>query len=105
MMTKEYILTKLKELKPKYEQDGLIILGLFGSYAKDNATENSDIDILYKLEIDKFLTKYDGFSGFSKLNSVRDELKDIFHKNIDLCTINQNNETFKKYALNETIYV
>ena len=38
-MTKNEILQKLKELKPKYEEEGFLILGLFGSYARDEATE------------------------------------------------------------------
>ena len=48
-MKKEEILNKLKELKPIYQKEGLEIVGLFGSYAKDNETEYSDIDIAYKL--------------------------------------------------------
>ena len=44
-MTKEEILQILKELKPKYEAEGFEILGLFGSYARDEATESSDVDI------------------------------------------------------------
>jgi hypothetical protein len=42
-MTKENILQTLKELKPKYEAEGFEILGIFGSYARDEATESSDV--------------------------------------------------------------
>jgi len=38
VLNKKDIISKLKELKPKYEQEGLILLGLFGSYAKDKQT-------------------------------------------------------------------
>ena len=41
MLNKNDIVSKLKELKPKYEQEGLILLGLFGSYAKDNQNDFS----------------------------------------------------------------
>ena len=64
-MRKEEILNKLKELKPIYQQEGLEIVGLFGSYAKDTQTEYSDIDIAYKLNYEEFSKRYIG--GFSKL--------------------------------------
>ncbi len=84
-MKKEEILNKLKEIKPIYEKEGLEILGIFGSYAKDTQTEYSDIDIAYKLNYKKFSEKY--FGGFSKLvriDSIKDELKMLLKKDIDL---------------------
>ena len=64
-MNKNEILNKLKELKPIYQNEGLEILGVFGSYAKETNTKYSDIDIAYKLDYDKFSKKYIG--GFSKI--------------------------------------
>ena len=46
MIEKNEIISKLKELKPLYSKEGFIIKGLFGSYSRDEATENSDIDML-----------------------------------------------------------
>jgi len=103
--TKDYILKKLKELKPKYQNEGLEILGLIGSYAKDNATKESDIDIIYKLDAKIFYENHEGFKCFSRLLEIKGELEEVFDKNVDICTINQNNEVFKKYALKEVIYV
>lgn len=40
------ILNKLKDINPSIEKDGIKLLGLFGSYSRDEATRNSDIDIL-----------------------------------------------------------
>ena len=55
-MDKKYILDKLFQIdKNKYS---ISELGLFGSYAKDNADDNSDIDILVKLEFKKELEKF-----------------------------------------------
>jgi len=63
MSDKNDILLKLKEIKPTYAQEGLILLGLFGSYAKGTETKYNDIDIAYKLDYDKFSLKYkDSFS-------------------------------------------
>jgi len=82
---KNSILARLKELKPTYEKEGLILLGLFGSYARDTQTKFSDIDVAYKLDYDKFSLKYKG--GFAKLlriDEVKKELQAIFHTPIDL---------------------
>ena len=45
-MNKDEILTELSKLKKTYEKEGIIILGLFGSYAQNCQKESSDIDIL-----------------------------------------------------------
>jgi len=85
MPHKREILSKLKELKPTYENEGLILLGLFGSYAKDTQTKFSDIDVAYKLDYDKFSLKYKG--GFAKLlriDAIKAELQTIFKTPIDL---------------------
>jgi predicted nucleotidyltransferase len=44
-ITKEEILSVVSELKPIYEKDGIILHGLFGSYASDKQSVYSDIDI------------------------------------------------------------
>ena len=83
-MKKDEIINKLKELKPIYQQEGLEIVGLFGSYAKDKETEYSDIDIAYKLDYEEFSKKYvGGFSKLLRIDSIKDELKTIFKKEID----------------------
>ena len=96
---KNSILTTLKELKPSYEQEGLILLGLFGSYARDKQTKFSDIDIAYKLDYDKFSLKYKG--GFAKLliiDEVKKELQSIFHTQIDL--VPDTNKSILKELIN-----
>ena len=85
MPQKSEILSKLKELKPIYEKEGLILLGLFGSYAKDTQTKFSDIDVAYKLDFEKFTLKYKG--GFAKLlriDDIKKELQSVFKTKIDL---------------------
>lgn len=81
-MTKEYILNTLKQLKPQYNQEGVILLGIFGSYAREEANEKSDIDILIETT-PKFLNKYKGFKAFSKLDEIKEDLKKILKKDID----------------------
>lgn len=84
MLNKNDIVSKLQELKPKYEQEGLIILGLFGSYTKDKQNDFSDIDIAYKLDYDKFSQKYkDGFSKLLRIDDIKSELQQTFKTKID----------------------
>ena len=76
-MNKNEILNKLKELKPIYQNEGLEILGVFGSYAKETNTKYSDIDIAYKLDYDKFSKKYIG--GFSKILRIIEDIDFIIN--------------------------
>jgi uncharacterized protein len=103
-MTKEEIIYTLKELKPKYELEGLAILGLFGSYARDEQSENSDIDILIETRSD-FLDKYRGFRAFSKLDDIKNELKNIFNKEIDFTDRQGLLQRGNDYILTKAIYV
>jgi len=104
-MDKQTILAKIKELKPIYEKQGLILVGLFGSYAKDEATPSSDIDLLYDINSSKFFSDESDWGGSNKLLNIKNELEKIFNKNVDLCTISGNSRTFKKFALKDALYV
>jgi uncharacterized protein len=98
-MTKNEILSKLKELKPTYEKEGLILLGLFGSYAKDAQTKFSDIDIAYKLDYDKFSSNYrDGFAKLLRIDDIKKELQNTFKAPIDL--VPDSNKSILKDLIN-----
>ena len=100
MLNKKDIVSKLKELKPKYEQEGLILLGFFGSYAKDNQNDFSDIDIAYKLDYDKFSQTYkDGFSKLLRIDDIKSELQQAFKTKIDF--VSDSN----KKILKDIVYV
>ena len=98
-MNKNEILSKLKELKPSYEEEGLILLGLFGSYAKDAQTKFSDIDIAYRLDYDKFSQKYKGgFAKILRIDDIKKELQSIFKTQIDL--VPDSNKSILKDLIN-----
>jgi predicted nucleotidyltransferase len=104
LYTKEEVLEKLRELKPKYEDEGFIILGIFGSYARNEATESSDIDILYELNVDKFLKKYSGFDAVNRLVDIKKELAEVFGKDVDIADNSSISRVIKKFILEETVY-
>ena len=84
MSKKDEILSVIRHLKPKYQKEGVVILGLFGSYAKDTASKYSDIDIAYKLDYDKFSKHYkDGFSKLIRLEEIKKELEKEFKTKVD----------------------
>ncbi len=83
-LSKEEILKILKEIKSIYLKEGIEILGLFGSYARNEQNYFSDIDIAYKIN-HKVLSNYcdNGFAKLIRLNEIKEELEKIFKKKID----------------------
>ncbi len=103
-MKNQALFNELKSLKEVLQQDGFIIDGVFGSYARDEDTEQSDVDILYHLEQD-FYTNNSGFSGFKKLDEIKEFLSLSLGKKIDLAPKNNLSKTGQKYILSEVVYV
>lgn len=88
----------LKKLKPKYESEGILLLGLFGSYAQNTQTPLSDIDILYHLDYEKFSQKYqDGFSKLIRLDEIKKDLENQFKTKVDF--VSDNNKDLLQKAL------
>lgn len=88
-MTKREMLKNIKAVKSKYEEEGLTIIGLFGSYAKDESDEYSDIDIAYKIDYEKFSQYYqDGFSKLLRIEEIKEELQKNLHKKVDFIPVN-----------------
>jgi len=98
------LLYKLKEKKKLLLADGFEIIGVFGSFARGEESTDSDIDLLYDIK-PIFIKKYGGFQAFAKLNEIREELKKLLKRDIDIATIDNHSKTFKEYVLKDIIYV
>jgi predicted nucleotidyltransferase len=86
-MTTPQILNFLRSHKAEFRQKfGVTKLGLFGSYARGEATENSDIDIFVDMKQDIFLMVH-----------LKEILENKFHKNVDLIA---NHKHIKPFLLN-----
>ena len=95
MITKNEILDKLKELKPVLASEYSVKeIGLFGSFADEIASENSDIDLLVEL------SQPIGWRFFS----LEIYLEKIFERKIDLVTKNALRERIKENILNHVSY-
>lgn len=81
-MTREEILEILKEHKSyivnEFEVDKI---GLFGSYAKGNQTQDSDIDIYVEFR----------HKTFDNLAGLWNYLEELYHKKVDLFHKHKNN--------------
>ncbi len=94
------VMLLLKHAKQKYIKEGFNIIGIFGSYARNEATKESDIDILYELN-DTFIKSHHGFSAFARLNSIKRELKILFGVEVDIVARSGLSRTAKKYIMKD----
>lgn len=73
-------------------------IGLFGSYARNEQTENSDIDLIVDFE-----------ENTNDLFDLKIELKKFFtdnlHIEVDICREKYIKPFYKNRIINETIYV
>lgn len=98
-MTKEYIINYLSEHKDEFSQKfGITKLGLFGSYVRDEATKNSDIDILIELESN--LTDI-----HEKKTTFKQILEDYFNTKVDIAREKYLKPFAKHEVLKEVEYV
>ncbi len=99
MLTKEEILQFLfynkKLFKKKYN---ITKLGIFGSFAHDEQTENSDIDLIIEMELDTPKI-------FEKKQEIRKILKQKYNRKIDICRERSIKPIFRAFILCEAIYV
>ncbi len=94
-MNKETILEVLQSKKRFYHLKHFI---LFGSFAKDEANEKSDIDIAYIEDETHRLS-------FEKYIKLEKELEDTFQKKVDLLNYKKFNPLIKLHAKDSFIYV
>lgn len=99
-MTKNDIINYLKSKKEIFKKEyGITTLGLYGSYARDEATQESDVDIFYETN-ENFSMGLFEFSSF--LEKIEDDLK---VKKVDFVNLKSMNPIIKYYAKKDFIYV
>ncbi len=83
------------ELFTEYQ---LTKIGLFGSFAEDKGTENSDIDLIVEFELN-----IEGLS--EKKSKIKDLVSKRFNRKVDLCRKKYIKPYFKSHILKSVIYV
>jgi len=97
MTSKEYILSEMKQQKRELQNLGIIRIGLFGSYVREEQSEKSDIDILIEFEPEK--------ENFDNYMSVYDILENLFrNEKIEIVTKNGLSPYIGPQILKEVIY-
>jgi predicted nucleotidyltransferase len=95
-MTRDQILDFLRQHKQElHDRFGVTKIGLFGSYARGEARENSDVDVAIELSRNT-ADSYFGLLHF---------LEDSFDARIDLGIESNFKPIIKPYIMREIIYV
>jgi len=89
---KNQILSSLQKYKNKYkDQYGIEDIGIFGSYARNTAQENSDVDVFIKLK----------HSNLFLLSRIRIELEELFGIHTDIVQLRDKMNLYLKKHIEE----
>lgn len=98
MVSKDYILTVIKKHKPEILKFGVQSVGLFGSYARNEQTRNSDIDLLIDFNPEK--------ENFDNYMALYDYLEMLFqNEKVEVVTKNGLSPHIGPAILKEVLYV
>ncbi len=97
MLELQDCIVKLTDFKEAFAQQfGIIRLGVFGSVARKENTEDSDLDIVVELEKPSLRLMYE----------LKEALKQLFHCEVDLVRFRDSlRPLFKSNILKDVIYV
>lgn len=96
-MNKKDILSFLTSHKDEFRiRYGVIRIGLFGSYARGNESDDSDIDIAVEIE---------SLNKFRSFFNLKRDLEKGLGKKVDLGIESALKPIAKKYILKEILYV
>ncbi len=91
----EYLSNQKNVLQDNY---GISKIGLFGSYSRDEASTESDIDIIYEIEDDSKLSLF-------KYLQLNKHLEENLHSKVDLVREATIKKSLKPYIQKDIIYV
>jgi len=96
-MTKEELLELLRQHKPTLAQNfGVTGLALFGSFARDEAVDGSDVDIL---------VQFDGPATSRSFFGVKFYIEDLTGRSVDLVTYKALRPQLRPYVEGEALNV
>lgn len=95
-MSREDILRQLAEHRTDLNEFHVKSLALFGSAARDDVREQSDIDIL---------VEFDGTSTFDRYMGLKIYLEDLLKRDVDLVTLKSLHPRVRPFVEREALYV
>jgi len=81
-----------------YSQYHISSIGLFGSYSRNEQTENSDIDLVYLLSENQKIS-------YSQLFDIEQQLQNHFNKKVEFVNFKYMNPAIKYETEKDIIYV
>ena len=104
--TLQNIISQIREIKNKYQNEGFEIVGIFGSYAHGHANKYSDVDIAYSVDYSRFDQNFKGgFAKILRIEEIKAELQKLLNLKVDLVSLNSNNDRFKQKVQKDMVYV
>jgi len=97
MLTRENVLQILRENKGRFaEKYGVTKIGLFGSFARNEATEESDVDVCVELAKATYDIVFD----------LREEIMEKTSRSVDLVQVRRGMDSLlKKCIKKDAVYV
>jgi uncharacterized protein len=96
MPNRETILETVTENRSSLRALGVRRLGLFGSHARGEARENSDLDFLVEFQADA--------KTFDNYMALKDFLEGLFSTHVDLVVPETLKPRLRDHVLRETVY-
>ena len=91
----QYLSANKQNISRKYR---LKKLGIFGSYARNEQTSESDLDLLVEFE--------DNTPDLTdKKEFLRNEIQSVFHLQVDICREKYIKPVFREQILSDVIYI
>ena len=82
-MHKDQILTQLRAHEAELKAAGIEKISVFGSVARGDATDSSDVDVVIRLSPE---SSRGGFSYFARLDALTQRLQEILGCPVDIVT-------------------
>jgi uncharacterized protein len=80
-MDKDQVIAKLREHEAELRAAGVLALSVFGSVARNEAEDGSDLDVVVRLDPDMMGR---GFGYFSSLEDLRKRLQEVVGTPVDI---------------------
>lgn len=99
MIEREQIIEFIRNNKKKFKRQYRIVrIGIFGSFARNEQNDKSDIDLIVEFE-----------QGTPNLFQIKNELKKVFSEKfnvkVDICREKYIKPMFRQQILKDTLYV
>ena len=105
-MTQQELIEKLQHLKPVLKKDGITLIGIFGSYARNEQTAQSDVDILYDIDNPKaFAKRFDGLGAFTRIEALKKMIAQHLNTKVDFVAKKGLNSVSEKYIKRDLLNV